>query len=210
MLEFLMNKKIRVVVWNSILVVLGLFFCFLPKTALSTFEVIVIFFIIFYGLICMCCYIFTGNDSKDYGLLTQSIVFIVLGVLMNIFDSLFIIAIGIYLLIEGVNELGYSTVLKQENKQNWWIDALIGIILFCLGVTSIILCNTSVGTNIVSIFLGISIISYGASNLIRIYCMKRNYYDVKIVLPQTSNKNKEENDSNDVPNDDDFKDFSVK
>ena len=196
--EVLKVKKIRLIVWNCVLLILGLLFCFLPETALSVLETVVSSCLIVYGVFCLVAYLFTPILIRDSSFLVSSILFILTGVLLNAVNSLFIVGMGIFIVVQGVVELGYGADLKLYGDKKYWIDALLGLIFLILGVAIIILCNTHVAVTIVSLILGIALIVYACGNLYLILALHRTFERVK---KQVESQNDDSND---------FKDYNIK
>ena len=199
--EFLKMKKIRLIIWNAVLVILGLLFCFLPETALSVLETIVAVCLIVYGVFCLFAYLFTPMIVRDSSFLVSSILYILAGVLLMSVESLFKIGIGVFIVIQGVAELGYGEDLKLYGDKKFWVDALLGFLFLVLGIVVIILSNTSVATTIVSLIIGISLIIYACGNLYLILVLHRTFEKLKRRVERADN---DEDDTND------FKDYNVK
>jgi len=218
MLNIFKNKKGRVVVWNSVLIVIGLLFCFLPNSAVSVLETICFVFLIAYGVYCLAGYVLAPDGSKDTMLLYESFFYVFAGIFLSFIENLFIIAIGIYLLFQGMIEIYYASELKKNGEKNWYTDALMGLVVAVLGIVVLVLCKKTL--TILSILMGIAMVIYGVTNLIRIFVMNRNFYEVKILSKEESNiirevqelQKTEENDNHDDTNnkDDDFQDYNIK
>lgn len=204
MLNVLKDKKIRVTIWNSLLIIIGLLCCLLPKTAISIIETIFFVLLIVYGIYCLLCYLFsTSLTTRDNSLLFESIFYILAGILLTFVEDIFIICAGIYFTFQGLFILSYAIDLKDSNVKNWYVDALIGLGILVLGIVVIVLCKKTL--TILSIILGLLMIGYGVSNLIRIFAMSRNYYDITFIVTD-----EKENKSDETPDDDNFTDFNVK
>lgn len=206
-------KKIRLITWNSVLLVIGFLFCILPETSLSILETIVTTCLILYGVFCLLTYLFTPQLMRDSSYLVTSILFILAGVLLDAISSLFIVGMGIFILIQGVVEIGYGTDLKSKGDKKYKIDLGLGFLFLILGIAVIILCGTSIGVSIVSLILGISIILYAGGNLYLILALHRTFDKIKwknkYYHSDENSKNEKKDNENDSTDVDDFKDYNI-
>ena len=191
----------------------GLLFCFLPNTAVSVLETICFVFLISYGVYCLAGFVLAPDNARDNTLLYESFFYVFAGIFLSFIENLFIIAIGIYLLFQGMLEIYYASELKKQAEKNWYADALMGLVVAALGIVVLILSKKTL--TVLSILMGIAMVIYGVTNLIRIFVMKRNFYEIKILTMEESNvlkdtKISEVDENNQVNNDDDFTDYNIK
>ena len=208
MLEFLSDKKIRVIIWNSVLIVLGLLFACLPNKAISVVETIVFVCLIVYGVYCILGFSLAPASSREPKLFYEGLIYVIAGVLLTFIENVLIIFIGAYLVVQGFNQVSFSIDLKNVSANQWYVDCIISFASIIVGAIIIILCKKTL--TILSILIGISLVVYGASNLVRIFFLKRDFYEVKTIKETNEESDKEDKDNNSEIKDDDFTDFSVK
>ena len=187
------NKEfVKLIVWDIILIVLGTLFCVLPQTAMVMFETICSVLLIAYGLICISFYVFIS--SKDTNWLVEGVVYIVIGLFVTFISSLFIIAIGLILIINGTRFIMFSMNLKFMGEKNWLFDFCVGVFLILIGVVSVIISFTDTAEKLTSILVGLFLILNGASDLVTVFAVHKNYFKLR---RQISRKNVSENDIGD-------------
>lgn len=195
---FFKKDKMRMLIWNIFVLILGLLLCFLRGSALGVLERIISISLIIYAIVCIVYYCISPLIVRDNSLFLQAIFILIVGVLLNIFPAIFIIGIGILIALEGLQGLTNSINLKNSNVKNWWIDFICGFITFCLGLVVVILFNTSTASSIVSILLGVTLLVYSIENLVLILVLHREIKKIKKSESDTTNS------------DDDFTDYTIK
>ncbi|MBQ8451853.1 MAG: DUF308 domain-containing protein [Clostridia bacterium] len=178
-MNILKTEKIKVSVLSLIMIVVGVLFCVLPEKSLSVLEKIASIALIVYGLICVLEFIFTPLILKDSTVLLTGLLSIAVGSLITFVSTIFIFVIGIAVAFNGAERIAYSTDLKTAGDKKWWIDFLLGFLMFALGVATMILCNTNIAHNSMMIYFGISIIVDGLTNLILVCVLGRKLRRVK-------------------------------
>lgn len=179
MIKFLKNQKVKTIVLSSILIIFGLLFCVLPNSSINYLEIVLSTLFIVYGIICLLGFTCSPRELREPLLLLESIIFMVVGVLIDFFPSLFVIAIGIIITVGGIKEILNAINIKFIGEKNWWINVVIGIIFAALGLTIIILSGTNVASMIVSIFLGVTLILDGICYLLLLFAFKREIDKIK-------------------------------
>lgn len=185
MAKFFKNQKIKTVIFSSILIIFGLLFCLLPEKSLELLEIILSTLLIVYGIICFFGFVFSPMMLRDPVMLVEGIIFIVVGVLLDFFPSLFVIGIGTIIIIGGLKQIYNSIDLKILDAKTWWIDLCLGLAFTALGVVIIVLRSTKVSTMIVSIMLGVTLILDGICYLMLLFGLKR---EVKKIRKEVNEK----------------------
>jgi hypothetical protein len=178
-MNFLKREKVNSVVLSCVFIVLGLLFCIVPNKSLSIIETIASVCLIAFGVVSLFLYCFTPILFRDSSSLVNAILAICLGLLISFIPSFFVFGVGLVVAFNGLERFGYSLDLKEVGDKKWWIDCVSGIIIFALGITTVILCNTSVASSILMIYFGISIILDGVINLTLIFALHREITKVK-------------------------------
>ena len=185
MAKFFKSQKIKTVIFSSILIIFGLLFCLLPEKSLELLEIILSTLLIVYGIICFFGFVFSPIMLRDPVMLVEGIIFIVVGVLLDFFPSLFVIGIGTIIIIGGLKQIYNSIDLKILDAKTWWIDLCLGLAFTALGVVIIVLRSTKVSTMIVSIMLGVTLILDGICYLMLLFALKR---EVKKIRKEVNEK----------------------
>lgn len=185
MTNFIKKQRTVSLVCNVVVIILGILLCALKGNALSVLERIASTILIVYGAISLIVFCFTPILIRNGQDLMESIVILIFGIILDFFPALFILGIGIMLVFEGLREISYAVDLKKINDNNWWVDFISGSVVFALGLVVVILCNTTIASNIVSLLLGISLIINGATNIILISTLKREFTSVRKFVKET-------------------------
>lgn len=212
------NKELlKLIAWDIVLIVLGLLFCILPQTAMVMFETICSILLIAYGLICISLYVFIA--SKDTNWLVEGVVYIVIGLFVTFISSLFIIAIGFILIVNGTRFIMFSMNLKFMDEKNWLFDFCVGVFLVLIGVTSIIISFTNAAESLTSILVGIFLILNGSSDLLTVFAVHKNYFKLRRQIASKNinggdngdtDQNSGKNDQSSQTDYNNFKDYDVK
>lgn len=183
------------IIISAVMIIFGILFCALPQEFLSIIETILAILLVGYGLICLLIYCFTSSQFRDTSHLISSIVTIILGFLVSVIPTFFIFGIGLVILINGIGRVMTAVQLKNLDIKNWWSELVVGVVIICVGLVIMILCNTNLARNVMMIIFGISLIVNGTLNLI-----------MQFITNKKLEKIAEENKSEDK----DFKDYEVK
>lgn len=178
-MNFFKREKVRLIAMSCLFIIFGILFCVIPNKSLSVIETISAVCLIVFGLISLFSYCFTPILFRDSSTLVKSIVAIMLGLLISFIPTFFVFVVGLIVAFNGLERFGYALDVKEVGDKKWWIDFIAGLIIFALGVTAVILCNTSVASNIVMIYFGISLILDGLINIILIFALHREIAKVK-------------------------------
>ncbi len=178
-MNILKREKIKSIVMSVAAIILGILFCVIPNESLSVIETIASICLIAYGTIGIFVYSFTPVLFRESMMLINGVFCIGLGLLIIFVPSFFVFGVGLVVALNGLERFGYSFDVKEVHDKYWWIDMIAGLFMFALGVTTIILCNTSVATNILMIYFGVSVALDGLLNLILIFALHREIKRVK-------------------------------
>ena len=126
--------------------------------------------------------------------MTEGIIYAVLGVVLNIYPSLFIFAITSVIMLDGIYGIISSFKFKKMKDKKWWIKFLIYLVPTILSIVCNILSNTSINSNIISILFGILLLIEGIINFIIMFVIGKLY------------DKKEKKPDNVI---DDFKDYKI-
>lgn len=195
--NILKKKRYEIIIMSAVYIIFGILFCVLPNQMLGILETIIAFCCLVYGCFFMFVYLVTPDVFRDYETIIKSVLAIVIGLLLVFVKSFFVMAIGVLLAMTGVKDILNARAYKLLDDKKWWSDLVVGIILIVAGVALFVLCNTSVATKIVMIFMGLTLIIDGVANLAFIFVVHKN-------IKQLVGSEKEKSP------DDDFKDYEVK
>lgn len=185
-LDFFKQEKIRTIIISSIMIVLGVLLCVIPEKSLNVLEVISAIGLILFGTISIVIYCFTPILFRDVMMLVRSIVGLGIGVLILFIPSFFVFGIGFIVAISGLEKFGDAIDHKDESKKKWIIDLVVGLFIFMLGTATVVLCNTSVASNILMLYFGISIAVDGIVNLIWVLVLHRKVKKVKKIIDENN------------------------
>lgn len=194
-LDFFKQEKIKTIIISSVMIVLGILLCVIPEKSLNVLEMISAIGLILFGTISIVIYCFTPVLFRDIVMLIKSIVSLGLGVMILFIPSFFVFGIGLIVAISGLEKFGGAIDHKNNDSKRWIVDLVFGIFVFMLGTATVVLCNTSVASNILMLYFGISIAVDGVASLILVFVLNRKVKKVKEIIEK---------------NDEGFKDFEVK
>ena len=69
----------------------------------------------------------------------------------------------------GISKILESIKLKNQNNKSWIKEFVIALIPTVFGLLCVILCNTNIGTKIISVILGLSLLIFGLMEVIKIF-----------------------------------------
>ena len=207
-MDVLFKERVKVTIISVLLIVVGVLFCALPEKSLDVLETVIAIGLIIIGAILIigfCCApdYYRGTELLFVGALAAA-----LGIVVIFAPWVLILGIGIYAAVWGVLKIGESIKRREFGDPKWWIDFVLGLSVFVLSTLLIIFRCTSLATDIIMIYLGVSLILDGITNLVFVYILKRTVSKIrKKVSPYIQTENYE-NDKNDGTSD--FTDYSVK
>lgn len=162
--------KIGYIVMSAALCVLGILLICLPEVFSGLIGVLIGIILIVFGAVRM-----AGYFSKDlYRLafqhdLTSGIILIALGVIVLINPASLMIfvcsAMGLFFLLDGVLKIQTAFEAKKFGLGRWWLIFAMAVITGLLGLAAHAEARR-LGSNLLMILLGISILSEGILNLI--------------------------------------------
>ena len=177
--------KTGYIILSSLLCVFGLLLIIFPTISLRVLTPILGIMLIIFGIAKI-----AGYFSKDlYRLAFQfdlqfGIVMLVLGIIILVRPfaaiNVFLILIGITILTEGLFKIRTAFDTRQFGLSYWWMILVLAIITGIVGVL-IVICPTESAV-ILTVFLGISLLSEGLLNLCvvisTVKIVKNQYSDV--------------------------------
>lgn len=179
-----LKKKLESVIISAALIVVGLLFCILPVSVVEIIETVILVGVLIYGGVCMLIYCFTPADFRDNTYLFKAMIALCLGLLLIFVRSFFVSAFGLVILVSGVKTALSSRVYKAVGDKKWYMELLVGILLFALGAVVIVLSNTHVARKIVLILLGLSLIVQGAINFAFMFYLRAERGESEQALEQ--------------------------
>lgn len=165
-----MDKKQLTTFGLSILfVVFGILFCVLSQTMLGFIETVICLALIVYGAFYLLVYCLIDSDSRETSSVIKGVGAIALGLLIIFVPAFFMSAIGA--IIAGFNALLIVRAKNmKESKMEGWKSVMASSITFVvLGVGLIVLAIVKVPNLVLMIVLGVTLISQGAYNLVKMY-----------------------------------------
>lgn len=169
------------IVLSILMFVLGLIFMIYPTVSFSVVTYIIAIFLILNGI-----YFIIEKDSSLFfsGFLTLGVLELLMGIIMllnpEIVKTLFPIVVGISMVVKSVLDLRISILLSDAGYKNWlvlFICSLLGIIC---GIYIIV--NPTVGSDVITTYVGIVIMVYAISNIIDTIVFKKNVNDIVKLL----------------------------
>ena len=174
-----LKKKLESVIISAAVIIVGLLFCVLPTSVVEIIETIVLVAVLVYGGVCMLVYCFTPADFRNNSYLFKAMISLCLGLLLIFVRSFFVSAFGLVILVSGVKTALSSRVYKAVGDKKWWMELLVGVLLFALGAMVIILSNTHVAKKLVLILLGLSLIIQGVINFAFMFYLRAEKVQVE-------------------------------
>lgn len=156
------SEKTNLLVKNIIIMVFGLLFCVLKGRAISVMETIISSVMIVYGGFCLLIYLFSMSMISRPAFAGEGVVLFVTGLLLEFFPSFFVFAIALLILFAGLREILLAVSKKKIGAGKWIFELIIGIVFAAFGGFLLIMYNTSIASNIISVILGVLLILYGA------------------------------------------------
>lgn len=179
MINIIKREKTKTIIVSSLLILFGLLFCFMPQKFVSAIETALSVFLIVYGLFYIISYCTQPLIFRNSTTIVEGVTFICVGILLALIPSLFVLGIGIAIAISGLKTFGYAFDVREIGDKHWWVDLISGAIMFGLGITIVVLCNTNTATSILMIMLGITLVIKGIVNLILVFALHREFKKVK-------------------------------
>lgn len=148
--------------------VAGILFITLPELSMTIMGICIGIAMLVFGLVKL-----VGYFSKDLFRLAfqfdleAGILMMVLGVIV-LFNpknlmTFICVALGIAILLDGLFKIRIAMDSKQFGIKSWWLIGILAVITGIIGITLIF--NSGTGAKILSVLLGISLLSEGILNL---------------------------------------------
>ena len=160
------NSAFKMIV-NIILLVLGIVLIAVPESGMQGITIVVGIGLVIYGIVVILMHAYKRNNGGDAPDIVVPIVWLVVGILLLIFNSFFAnillpIVIGAWMIIMGAASLSsaYSLLAK-----------ILTVIAIVLGVIIIVGVFVS-GMNIVGTLLGICMLIYGIVSIMQWIAIK--------------------------------------
>lgn len=175
-LKFLLNKENQTNFFSSIAYFLvGLMFVILPGIMLDTFETMICYLLLVYGGIILFANCVSPVVFQNKKLFISSIVSVVLGVLLLLIRSFFVLAIGLFILWLVVFKIIVLKKASNAQNVNWYLYLALCIIeslVFLFIIVSFILNKM---LNISMILMGSCLILEAVINIFMIIRNQQNY-----------------------------------
>ena len=175
-LKFLLNKENQTNFFSSIAYFLvGLMFVILPGIMLDTFETMICYLLLVYGGIILFANCVSPVVFQNKKLFISSIVSVVLGVLLLLIRSFFVLAIGLFILWLVVFKIIVLKKVSNAKNVNWYLYLALCIIeslVFLFIIVSFILNKM---LNISMILMGSCLILEAVINIFMLIRNQQNY-----------------------------------
>ncbi len=157
-------------------IVLGLIMIFNPQNFIEILCYVFGGIIIVYGLFNVIAYL-SGRNSYDgpkNSELIRGVVSLFIGLFLVIrpafIVNIFAVVLGIAVLIDGIYDLQLAVDIKENGYDKWFIHLITAIITIIL---ALIIIFTSSGIELMTVFIGISLLFDGLTNIFAIISIKR-------------------------------------
>ena len=150
-------------------VVFGILFCVLSQTMLSFIETAICLALIVYGAFFLLVYCLIDSDARETKSVIKGVAAIAIGLLIIFIPSFFMSAIGV--ILSGYNALLVVRAknMKESKIEGWKAVMASSITFVVLGVGLIVLAIVRVPNLVLMIYLGVTLISQGGYNLVKMY-----------------------------------------
>lgn len=160
--------KIGYIIMSVLFCVAGILFITLPELSMTIMGICIGIAMLVFGLVKL-----VGYFSKDLFRLAfqfdleAGILMMVLGVIV-LFNpknlmTFICVALGIAILLDGLFKIRIAMDSKQFGIKSWWLIGILAVITGIIGI--ILIFNSGTGAKILSVLLGISLLSEGILNL---------------------------------------------
>lgn len=161
------KAKVTSIVMSVIYILFGIFMALMPAESINVLCIVLGVLIALNGLIKLIEYFKNRTFSI---LLYIALIYLVLGIAVAILapiiieSAIFIILIGVFFIIKGIADIGYSLDYKRAGFKSWWIDLVFAGVLVVMGVLFLI--NPFKTNQVLLSFIGICIAVNGIFSLI--------------------------------------------
>ena len=192
-----MEKKLKSIfnlsiIFSVLLAVLGVVMIIHPNVTLNTMCKILAVYVIIRGI----CKVFMHFKESDtyllYDPLIPGIVSIIMGLILfthpNYIETLVGILVGIFIVIESINDINISWKLRKTEAP-WLITLILGVISLIAGI--VLLANPSDSADMVMIWSGIIILINSITSCIDKLIFKKYVKEIKKTTKNIINSIKE-------------------
>lgn len=149
--------------------VLGVFFCLMPKRMYNFVEFVLCYLLLAAGIICIIIYSLMPSDDKEFKLLIFGVLSTAFGFCMILWHKFFGVFLSAIICYSGVCSIVSALKQKRAKERGWVTEFVIGIIVTVLSITTAIFSGTNVSKNILSIFVGVILLlnaGFGISGMV--------------------------------------------
>ena len=179
MKELFKRTTASIIISSIAAFIIGLVMVVAPGISMQTIGIIVGIYIIIHGITLIALSFAANNFSVPFYGIASGILSIILGLVLvampNILSTIFVIALGVWIILSSVNIISIAVAVKEE-LSNWYLLLLLGMIDMVCGV--IILFNPFATSISIIVLSGIVIMVHSAVNIIDMVIIKKNVKDV--------------------------------
>lgn len=178
MIEKLKSIKLDITFSAILSVAIGAMLVFWPGTIVTVLARIIAVILMVSGITLLIPKIF--EPVKSYLSMVVAIMIAMIGLWMffspQLVASIIPIAIGVLMVVHGVQDLALAVEGKRKNANNWWSIPLMAIVNIVLGVLCI--CNAFGLVKIGLILIGLMLIFDGVTDMFIVHKVNRASKDV--------------------------------
>lgn len=178
MIEKLKSIKLDITFSAILSVAIGVMLVFWPGTIVTVLARVIAVILIISGITLLIPKLF--EPVKNFLSMAVAIMIAMIGLWMffspQLVASIIPIAIGVLMVVHGVQDLALAVEGKRKNANNWWSIPLMGILNIVLGVLCI--CNAFGLVKIGLILIGLMLIFDGVSDMVIVHKVNRATKDV--------------------------------
>ena len=175
MKELFRKTTISIIISSIIAFIIGLIMAVAPGMSLQTIGIILGVYIIIHGIALIALAFAVNILSIPFFGIMSGILSIILGLTLiampNILATIFVIALGIWIILSSVNLVSIAVTVRKEYP-NWFLLLLLGIVDLICGM--IILFNPFATSISVVILAGIIIMIHSVINIVDMIIIRNN------------------------------------
>ena len=175
MKELFKKTTISIIISSIVAFIIGLIMAVAPGMSLQTIGIILGIYIIIHGIALIALAFAVNIFYVPFFGIMSGILSIILGLVLiampNILATVFVIALGIWIILSSVNLISIAITVRKEYSK-WFLLLLLGIIDLICGV--IILFNPFATSISIVILAGIVIMIHSVINIVDMIIIRNN------------------------------------
>lgn len=168
-----------IIISSIVAFIIGLVMAVVPNISLQVISIVVGIYIIAHGITLIALDFMAHNAYVPFYGIISGILSIIVGFILiampNILSTIFVIALGIWIILSSVNIISISITVRK-GVTNWYLWLLLGIIDLICGI--IILFNPFASSISIVVLAGIIIMIHSIISIVDMVMIKKDAKDI--------------------------------